>query len=342
MSHPPTAPDAPGTGLVNTFGRRHDNLRISVTDRCNIRCFYCMPEDHPEYVPRAEILTYEEILRFVRIATSLGIRKIRLTGGEPLVRQDLPVLVTQLAAVPGIEDLAMTTNGLLLAPAAAPLYEAGLRRVTVHLDSLDEGRFRQIVRRDGLDQVLAGLFKCRELGFGPIKINAVAIKGLTEPDIVPLARFGREHGFQVRFIEYMPLDADRGWRRDQVLLADDIMALLSREIAPLEPMPGHDPRTPASEFVYADGIGSVGIIASISRPFCLSCNRIRLTSDGKLRNCLFALHEADVRALLRGGAPDEVVADLIRGNVRDKWEGHEINNPKKFVQPGRPMHAIGG
>lgn len=329
-------------GLIDRFGRRHDNLRVSVTDRCNIRCFYCMPEDHPDYVPKSEILSYEEILRFVRIAAGLGIRKIRLTGGEPLVRRDLAVLIRELSAVPGIEELALTTNGLLLPEAAAPLHDAGLRRITVHLDTLDEERFRRIVRRDGLDRVLDGLFRCRSLGYAPIKINAVAVKGLTEPDILPMARFGREHGFQVRFIEYMPLDADRGWRRDQVLLAEDILALLSREIAPLEPMPGHDPRTPADEFVYADGVGSVGIIASISRPFCASCNRVRLTADGRLRNCLFAHGEADVRALLRGGAPDEAIAGLIHGNLADKWEGHEINNPKKFVQPIRPMHAIGG
>ncbi|TPW12990.1 MAG: molybdenum cofactor biosynthesis protein, partial [bacterium] len=205
--------------MIDKFGRRHDNLRISVTDRCNIRCFYCMPEDNPNYMPRADLLTYEEIGRFVRVVAGLGVRKIRLTGGEPLVRRDLPELVRLLSATPGIEEVAMTTNGLLLADAAAPLKEAGLSRLTVHLDSLDRARFRQIVRRDVLPEVLAGIEAARAAGFTAIKINAVAVKGLSEPDIVPLAEFGRREGHEIRYIEFMPLDADHGWRRDQVLLA---------------------------------------------------------------------------------------------------------------------------
>ncbi|MDZ4805384.1 MAG: GTP 3',8-cyclase MoaA [Candidatus Eisenbacteria bacterium] len=328
--------------MIDKFGRRHDNLRISVTDRCNIRCFYCMPEDNPHYMPRADLLTYEEIGRFVRVVAGLGVRKIRLTGGEPLVRRDLPELVRFLKAIPGIEEIALTTNGLLLADAAVPLREAGLSRVTVHLDSLDRERFRQIVRRDALDQVLAGIEGARTAGFDAIKVNAVAVKGLSEPDIVSLAEFGRREGHEIRYIEFMPLDADHGWRRDQVLLADDILAILTDGIGPLEPVPGADPKAPAQEYRFLDGIGRIGLIASISRPFCGSCSRIRLTADGKLRNCLFALAEADVRALLRGGAGDGDIADLVCGNVREKWEGHEINNPKKFHQPDRPMHAIGG
>jgi cyclic pyranopterin phosphate synthase len=327
--------------LIDTFGRLHDNLRISVTDRCNIRCFYCMPEDDPAYVPRGEILSYEEIVRFVTVAASLGVRKIRLTGGEPLVRKDLDRLVRQIVAVPGIEDVALTTNGLLLADQAERLYDAGLRRINVHLDTLDKDRFRVMTRRDGVDKVLQGLATVKRLGYHPIKINAVAVKGLTEPDIVPLARFGRDNGYEVRFIEYMPLDADRGWRRDQVLLAEDILGLLTRELGPLHPTEGQDPRAPATEFDFDDGIGRIGIIASISRPFCQACNRVRLTADGKLRNCLFARDENDVRALLRGGASDEEIAALIRKNVLAKWEGHEINTAK-FMQPARPMHAIGG
>jgi cyclic pyranopterin phosphate synthase len=327
--------------LIDTFGRLHDNLRISVTDRCNIRCFYCMPEDHPDYMPRAEILSYEEIARFVSVAARLGVRKIRLTGGEPLVRRDLNLLIERLLSIEGIEDLALTTNGLLLAEQAATLHAAGLRRINVHCDTLDPGRFFQMTRRNGIDKVLEGIAAAKRLGFSPIKMNAVAVKGLTEPDLAPLARFGREHGIQVRFIEFMPLDADHRWRRDQVLLHDDILEILTREIGPLVPSPGQDPRAPASDYDFADGIGGVGIIASISRPFCGACNRIRLTADGKLRNCLFARDEADVRALLRGGADDETIAALIRGNVTAKWEGHDINSAK-FLQPARPMHAIGG
>jgi cyclic pyranopterin phosphate synthase len=338
----PTPPPGTTPGLVDRFGRRHDNLRLSVTDRCNIRCFYCMPEDDPRYMPRQDLLTYEEIVRVTRVAAGLGVTKLRLTGGEPLVRRDLPELVAMLAAIPGIGDIAMTTNGLLLAEAAAPLKAAGLKRVTVHLDSLDRERFQRIVRRDALDQVLGGIAGAEAAGFASIKINAVAIKGLTEPDIVPLGRYARESGHEVRFIEFMPLDADRGWRRDQVLLADDILAALSAGIGPLEPVPGADPRAPAQEYRFTDGVGRIGIIASISRPFCGNCNRIRLTADGKLRNCLFALGEADVRARLRGGADDAALVALLQGNVADKWEGHEINNPKKFHQPDRPMHAIGG
>ena len=312
-----------------------------MTDRCNIRCFYCMPEEGVKFVPRDEILSFEEIERFVRIAVGLGIDKLRVTGGEPLVRRDLPVLVRRLAALPGIQDLALTTNGVMLAELAEPLYEAGLRRLNVHLDTLDRERFRRISRRDDLDKVLAGLAAAKKLGFGPIKLNAVAVKNLLEPDIVPLARFGREHGFEVRFIEFMPLDAQDLWDRNKVLLADDIVAALSREIAPLIPVPDADPRAPALEYEFADGIGRVGFIASVSRPFCLNCNRLRLTADGKLRYCLFAIEEDDVKGLLRGGAPDDAIAALIRRNVAGKWEGHEINT-SRFVPPPRPMYAIGG
>jgi cyclic pyranopterin phosphate synthase len=292
-------------------------------------------------MPREEILSYEEILRFVRVAGTLGIDKIRLTGGEPLVRRDLPVLVRELTGLPTVRDLGLTTNGLLLAEQAGPLHEAGLGRINVHLDTLDPTRFRQISRRDGLEKVLLGIDRCLALGL-KVKMNAVAVKGLTEADIVPLARFGREKGVQVRYIEYMPLGADRTWQRDQVLLAEDILALLTREIGPLVPSPGQDPRAPAADYDFVDGRGSVGIIASVSRPFCGACNRIRLTADGKLRNCLFARDEDDVRSLLRGGGGDEAIAALIRKNVGAKWEGHEINNPKRFVQPLRPMYAIGG
>ena len=327
--------------LVDTYGRLHDNLRISVTDRCNIRCFYCMPEHDVEFVKRSEILDFEEIERFVRIAVALGVVKVRVTGGEPLVRRDLPKLIRRLVAIPGIRDLALTTNGVLLPGLAEPLFEAGLRRINVHLDTLDRERFIRITRRDELGKILAGLDLCKRLGYSRIKLNAVAVKNLVEPDIVPLARYARENGFEVRYIEFMPLDAQNLWDRGKVLLADEIIDTLSREIAPLTPVPDPDPRAPASEYAFADGIGRVGFIASVSRPFCLNCNRIRLTADGKLRYCLFAIQEDDVKSLMRSGASDEEIAALIRRNLAGKWEGHEINSAK-FVPPPRPMYSIGG
>jgi cyclic pyranopterin phosphate synthase len=327
--------------LIDSYGRVHTNLRISVTDRCNVRCFYCMPEDGVKFVPRGEILSFEEIERFARIAVSLGIDKIRVTGGEPLVRKDLPLLIARLNAIPGLRDLALTTNGVQLAELAEPLYQAGLRRINVHVDTLDRARFRQITRRDELDQVLAGIAAAQRVGFAPIKLNAVAVKNLIEPDIVPLARFARENGFEVRFIEFMPLDAQHLWDRSKVLTAEEIIQILTREIAPLVPLSPADRRAPALEYRFADGIGSVGFIASVSRPFCGNCNRLRLTADGKLRYCLFAIEEDDVRQLLRDGATDQEIAALIRRNVAGKWEGHEINTAR-FVPPPRPMYAIGG
>ncbi len=327
--------------LVDSYGRLHDNLRISVTDRCNIRCFYCMPEEGVTFQPKPEILTFEEIERFTRVAVSLGVHKLRITGGEPLLRKDLPVLIEKLARIPGVKDLAMTTNGVLLAQHARALYDAGLRRINVHLDTLDPERFRHITRRDDFHRVLDGIETCRSLGFGPIKINAVAVKNLVEPDIVPLARFGRERGIAIRYIEFMPLDSQGLWDRNKVLLMDDILAMLRDEIGPLEAAPDQDPRAPATEFRFSDGIGGVGFIASVSKPFCLNCNRIRLTADGHLRYCLFAIEEQNVKALIRGGASDAEIAALIRSTVAGKWLGHEINTAK-FVPPPRPMYAIGG
>lgn len=327
--------------LIDTFGRTHDNLRISVTDRCNIRCFYCMPE-HVEFGPRTEILSFEEIVRFTSIAAGLGVRKVRLTGGEPLVRKDLPLLIERIAAIAGIEDLALTTNGVLLEGQAADLHGAGLRRINIHLDTLDRARFARITRRDELDRVLAGIEKCVGLGFRSVKINAVALKGVNEEDIVPLAAFGRERGIQVRFIEFMPLDAQGIWDSSRVLTADEMVDMLERGIGPLRERRGGDPRAPATEYEFADGRGSVGFIASVSRPFCLNCNRIRLTADGKLRYCLFAVEETDVKDLLRSGRPDSEIAGRIAATVRSKWIGHEINNGSRFVAPPRPMYAIGG
>jgi cyclic pyranopterin phosphate synthase len=331
----------PEHGLVDSYGRVHDNLRISVTDRCNIRCFYCMPEHAAEFVPKAEILSFEEIERFAGIATRLGIRKLRLTGGEPLLRKDLAVLIEKLSAIAGIEDIALTTNGVTLADHAEGLYKAGLRRINIHLDTLDRGRFQQITRRDDFGNVMAGIERCLSLGYNPIKINAVAVKDLVEPDIVPLAEFGRRHGIEIRYIEFMPLDAQGLWLRDRVLFQADIVRMLEQGIGRLEAIPDADPRAPASEFRFADGIGRVGFISSVSRPFCLNCNRLRLTADGKLRYCLFAIEETDVKGALRSGTSDEAVMEAIRSTVAGKWLGHEINSAK-FVAPPRPMYSIGG
>jgi cyclic pyranopterin phosphate synthase len=325
--------------LIDTFGRAHNNLRISVTDRCNLRCTYCMPEE-VVFMDRAELLTFEEITHFVRVAAPLGIDKIRLTGGEPLLRRDLPRLVRMLADVPGIKDIGLTTNGLLLAGQAQALFDAGLRRINISLDTLDPGRFREVSRRDGLEQVLAGIDAAKRAGFHPIKINAVSIRGLTELEVVPLAHFARAHGLEMRFIEYMPIGA-AAWERNKVYFAHEILEQLEREVCPLVPADDYDPRAPAMDFQYTDGGGRVGIIASVSRPFCMSCNRLRLTSDGKLRNCLFALDEVDVKSLLRDRPDDARLAEVIRQNVRDKWEGHEINTAR-FIKPPRTMHTIGG
>ena len=326
--------------LYDTFGRLHDNLRISVTDRCNIRCFYCMPEMDAQYMPRAEILSWEEMARVVRVAAKLGVRKIRITGGEPLVRKNLSFLIREINAIEEIEDIALTTNGVLLAAQAQELYDAGLRRLNIHIDTLDRAKFLKITRRDEFDRVMAGIDAALSTGF-KVKINAVAVKNLVEEDIVPLAHFGRERGIEIRYIEFMPLDSQGLWDKAKVLLQDDMLKMLEQGIGPLEEIPDRDPRAPASEYRFKDGIGQVGFIASVSKPFCMNCNRIRLTSDGKLRYCLFAIEETDLKGLLRDGSSDDAIADTIRENIRQKWVGHEINTVQ-FVAPPRPMHSIGG
>jgi GTP 3',8-cyclase len=326
--------------LVDSFGRLHNNLRISVTDRCNIRCVYCMPED-VQFMPRAQLLSFEEIERVVRVAVTLGIDKVRLTGGEPLVRRDLPTLVEKLVAIPGLKDVGLTTNGILLGPLARPLRDAGLRRINVSLDTMGAAKFEQLTRRTGFEQVIEGILAAKAAGFDPVKINAVAIRGVTEEDVVPLAVFARLHGLELRFIEYMPLDSGHLWERQKVLFAADILDILTEGIGPLTPSTDQDPRAPALDYDFVDGGGRIGFIASISRPFCMSCNRIRLTSDGKLRNCLFSLEETDVRALIRGGRSDAEIAQAIRDSVASKWEGHEINTAR-FIQPERLMNSIGG
>lgn len=325
--------------LIDSFSRVHNNLRISVTDRCNLRCTYCMPEE-VTFMDRAELLTFEEITHFTRVAAPLGIDKIRLTGGEPLMRRELHRLVGMLALIPGIKDIGLTTNGLLLADQAQALFDAGLQRINISLDTLDPGRFRQLTRRDGLDKVLAGIEAARKAGFEPIKVNAVIIRGVNEMDVVPLARWARAEDLELRYIEYMPIGAE-AWERTKVYFGHEILDQIEREIGPLVPAETYDPRAPAMDFRYVDGIGRLGLIASVSRPFCLSCNRLRLTADGKLRNCLFALSETDVKPWLRVSPQDAELAEIIRSNVREKWEGHEINTAR-FVKPQRTMHAIGG
>jgi cyclic pyranopterin phosphate synthase len=326
--------------LIDSFGRLHNNLRISVTDRCNIRCVYCMPED-VQFMPRAQLLSFEEIERVVRVAVTLGIDKVRLTGGEPLVRRNLPRLVEKLVAIPGLNDVGLTTNGILLGPIVRQLRDAGLRRINISLDTMDAAKFERLTRRTGFEQVIEGILAAKAAGFDPVKVNAVAIRGVTEEDVVPLALFARDHGLELRFIEYMPLDSGHLWERQKVLFAADILDILTRGIGPLRPSTDQDPRAPALDYEFVDGAGRIGFIASISRPFCMSCNRIRLTSDGKLRNCLFSLEETDVRALIRGGRSDAEIAQAIRDSVTSKWEGHEINTAR-FIQPERLMNSIGG
>ena len=335
---PATAPPT-GAGLVDTFGRHHDNLRISVTDHCNLRCVYCMPEE-ATFLDRSALLSFEEITLFVRVAAPLGIDKIRLTGGEPLMRPDLPRLVRLLAASPGIRDIGLTTNGITLAEHARPLFDAGLRRINLSLDTLDPVRFRLLARRDGLERVLAGIAAARKAGFDPVKVNAVVIRGTNDQDVVPLARYAREHGLEMRFIEFMPIGADP-WQREKVFFAHEILEAIERDVGPLVPSRDSDPHAPALDFAYADGFGKVGIIASVSRPFCRTCNRLRLTCDGKLRNCLFAHDEVDIKGLLRAGGDERTLAEVIRRNVWAKGAGHEIDTAR-FVKPQRTMHAIGG
>jgi cyclic pyranopterin phosphate synthase len=327
--------------LVDGFGRVHTNLRISVTDRCNIRCFYCMPVDNVRFKPRHELLTFEEIARFVRVAARLGVDKIRLTGGEPLVRHDLPHLVKELAAIEGIRDIALTTNGILLAAQAQSLRDAGLKRVNISLDTLDRDRFFEISRREGLEQVLAGIAAAGRVGFKKIRLNAVAIRGLTEPDIVPLVLFARREGLEMRFIEFMPLDADGNWESDQVLSGERIRQIVETGIGPLVPLVVEDPSQPATDYAFADGAGRLGFINPVTQPFCHRCNRLRLTAEGQIRNCLFSTEEWDARAVLRGGGSDDDLAELLRAGVGAKRAGHGINSDE-FIKPARAMYQIGG
>ena len=326
--------------LSDRHGRVHDSLRISVTDRCNIRCFYCMPDTPVCFQRRDEILTFDEIEQVVRRLAAAGVRKLRFTGGEPLLRKDLPELLLRVGRVPGIAEVALTTNGVLLAGQADALYSAGLRRINVHLDTLDRERYRHITRRDELGRVMAGLETAQRVGFS-IKINAVAVRGFSEPDLAPLARYGRKNGIEIRFIEFMPLDAGGLWEPDKVLAADTMLQILGEEVCPLVPVRMADPRAPAVEYLFTDGIGRIGFIASVTKPFCGNCNRLRLTADGKLRYCLFAVEETDLRSILRQGGSSEDLDQAIRRTVESKWAGHQISSTQ-FVPPPRNMFAIGG
>ena len=326
--------------LVDGFGRVHTDLRISVTDRCNLRCSYCMPLD-VTFKDRDELLRYEEIARVAAVAATLGIRTIRLTGGEPLMRRDLATLVGKLVAVPGIEDVAITTNGLLLEEQAEGLFRAGLSRLNVSLDSLREDVFEKIARRGGLDRVLAGLAAARRAGFRSIRVNAVSIRGLTEEEIVPLAEFCRREAFHLRFIEFMPLDAEEGWSKRQVLTGREVRGILERVVGPLVPEAAADAGQPAVDYRWADGGGRVGFIDPVSQPFCERCDRLRLTADGQFRNCLFSTTEWDARGVLRRGGDDNELAALLTACVAEKRAAHGIDTPQ-FERPARAMYQIGG
>ena len=326
--------------LVDGHGRRISDLRVSVTDRCNFRCQYCMPAEGLPWLERAEVLSFEEIERLVTVMAPMGVSDLRLTGGEPLVRREFPRLVEMLARVPGIEDLSLTTNGYLLERDADALVEAGVTRVNVSIDSLQKDRFFQITRRDSLPQVLRGLEAiARHERVRPIKVNAVALRGFTEEEAIPFAEFARSTQFQVRFIEFMPLDGDHAWSADQVLTGEELREIIDR-VHPLEEAP-REPHATARVFRFADGKGEIGFINPVSEPFCADCNRIRLTADGKLRTCLFSLHETDLREPLRAGASDTELESIIRAAVWRKELKHRVGEPG-FRQPPRTMSAIGG
>ncbi|MEO5616889.1 MAG: GTP 3',8-cyclase MoaA [Candidatus Eisenbacteria bacterium] len=325
---------------MDTHGRVVRDLRISVTDRCNLRCVYCMPAEGMPWLPKEQLLTYEELTRFAGVCLDLGITGIRLTGGEPTVRADLPVLVRMLHDLrPGL-DLSLTTNALKLVEMAEPLRAAGLTRINVSLDTLDRQRFIQLARRDRIDDVMRGLEAARRVGFSPIKINAVLMREVNGDEAVPLARWARDEGYELRFIEWMPLDFQQKWDRARLVPADEILAQIGAEF-PLELCEGEDPSAPATMYRYQDGRGRLGVIASVTRPFCGHCDRIRLTADGQIRTCLFSLKEYDFRVAMRGGASDAEIADLLRAAVWRKEPGHLINSPY-FKQPDRGMSAIGG
>ena len=323
--------------LIDTFGRVHRDLRISVTDRCNFRCTYCMPEDGLDWTPREELLTFEEIERIAALLVDrFGIDSIRLTGGEPTVRAHLPVLVEKLSALE--VDMALTTNGATLRLVAEDLKRAGLNRINISLDTFDRDRFVELTRRDELAKVLDGIDAAIEAGFDPVKVNCVVMKGINDDEIMDFVRFGRERGVVVRFIEFMPLDADQTWSDDQVLSQQSIVDLISAEYQ-LEPVQRGS--SPAARWRYVDGGGEIGVIATVTQAFCDSCDRIRLTAEGGFRNCLFAVEDYDMRELLRNGASDDEVAQVLSGAVQAKWAGHQVGKAH-FIRPKKSMSQIGG
>jgi cyclic pyranopterin phosphate synthase len=331
------------TPLVDSYGRVHRDLRISVTDRCNFRCTYCMPEEGMQWLPRSEVLTFEEIERVARVCVEhFGIDAIRLTGGEPTVRAHLPVLVGKLASLQtpagAPVDLAMTTNGATFRSLAPDLVSAGLRRVNISLDTLRHDRFVTLTRRDELPRVLDGIEAAVEAGLAPVKVNVVVMRDVNDDELVDLAAFGRDRGVTVRFIEWMPLDADQRWRHDAVVSQAEIVAAIDA-VFPLEPLARGS--EPAERFAYRDGGGEVGVIPSVTRAFCGTCDRVRLTADGQLRSCLFATDEVDLRAVLRSGAPDAELAETVAACVARKGPGHMIGETL-FVRPRRSMSQIGG
>lgn len=336
--------------LIDSFGRVHRDLRISVTDRCNFRCVYCMPEEGMQWLPRAELLTYEELTRIARVMVErYGIDSIRLTGGEPTVRAHLPVLVSKLAELhpggdPSVDvDLALTTNGATLRLLAHDLVSAGLGRINISCDTLRADRFRTITKRDDLTKVLDGIDAALEAGLDPVKVNVVVMRGVNDDEIVDFASFGRRVGVTVRFIEFMPLDAQQAWTNDGVVTQAEILAAI-HAVHPLEPVavPGAErDRAPAERFRYLDGGGEIGVIPSVTNAFCASCDRVRLTAEGEFRSCLFALDEHDLRGPLRAGASDDVLAGIIERAVGAKWAGHQINQVH-FIRPPRSMSQIGG
>jgi cyclic pyranopterin phosphate synthase len=326
--------------LQDGHGRTIGDLRVSVTDRCNFRCQYCMPADGLPWLDRSEILTFEEIERIVGLFVSMGVRDVRLTGGEPLVRRDFPTLVEMLGRIPGLDDLSLTTNGYLLERMAGDLAAAGLRRINVSLDSLSRDRFFQMTRRDALPQVLAGLAALeRHPTIRPIKVNCVAMRDFTEDEVLPFAELARRKPYEIRFIEFMPLDAEHAWAEDRVLTGAEVRALIEA-VYPLEPLP-RDAHSTARVYRFADGRGEIGFVNPVSEPFCGDCNRVRLTAEGRLRTCLFSMSETDLRGPLRAGAGDAELIQSIRDAVWRKELKHHVSEPG-FRQPARTMSRIGG
>ncbi len=325
--------------LIDHFGRVHDDLRLSVTDRCNLRCVYCMPAEGMTFLPRAEILSFEEIARVARVARALGVRSVRLTGGEPLVRRGICDLVARIAEL-GFDDVALTTNAMMLAPMAQQLVTAGLRRVNISCDSLRPERFSGIRRRGRLETVLDAMDAAEDAGLTPVKVNVVLLRGRNDDEILDFAAFARDTGRVVRFIEYMPLDADGTWDRARLVPGKEVIERVSA-VWPLEAVQRDDDPAPADRYRFADGKGEIGVISTVTEPFCGTCNRLRLTADGAIRNCLFSDAEHPVRDILRNGGSDDDVALLLRRAVWGKLPGHGINEPG-FLRPRRSMSMIGG